>query len=67
MLPSGYSGLQEVIAGYRMVIVGSSRLPQVTERVPWFTAGYSGYRVFIAGYSRLPQQVIEWLQWLTAG
>ena len=38
-----------------MVTVGYSRLQQVTERVQWFTAGYSGYRVVTVGCSRLQQ------------
>ena len=77
-LPSGYSGLQQVTARYRVVTVDYSRLEQVTEWLQWVTAGYSslpsgysglqpvtvGYRVVTVGYSRL-QQVTEWLQWVT--
>ena len=41
MLPSGYSGLQQVT-------VGNRRLQQVTEWLQWVTSGYSrllsGYR-----------------------
>ena len=51
-LPSGYSGLQPVTAGYRVVTVGYSRLP----------SGYSGLQVTdwaSAGYSKL-QNVTEW-------
>ena len=48
MLPSVYSGLHQVTAGYRVVTVGYSRLQQVTEWLQWVTAGYSrlpsGYR-----------------------
>ena len=57
-LTSGYRGLQQVTAGYRMVTTGYSRLPssysglqQVTEWLKWVT----GYRL---GFSRL-QQVTE--------
>ena len=50
MLPSGYRGLHEVTAGYRVVTVGYSRLQQVTECLQWDTAGY---RVVTVGYSRL--------------
>ena len=48
MLPSGYSGLQQVTAGYRVVTVGYSRLPSGycglphgTEWLQWVTEGYS--------------------------
>ena len=40
-LPSGYSGLQQVSTGHRVVTVGYSRLQQVTEWLQWVTAGYS--------------------------
>ena len=40
-LQSGYNGLQQVIAGYKVVAVGYSRLQQVTEWLQWVTAGYS--------------------------
>ena len=40
-LPSGYSGLQQVRAGYRLVTVGYNRLEQVTEWLQWVKAGYS--------------------------
>ena len=68
MLPSGYGGLEQVTAVYRVVTVCYSRLlQQVTERLQWVTAGYSklqsgysglqqvtaGYRVVTEGYSRL--------------
>ena len=39
--PSGYSGLQQVTAGYRVGTVGYSWLQQVTEWLHWVTAGYS--------------------------
>ena len=40
-LSSGYSGLQLVTVGYRVVTVGYSRLLQVTEWLEWVTASYS--------------------------
>ena len=40
-LQSGYSGIQQVTADYRVVTVGYSRLQQVTEWLQWVTAGYS--------------------------
>ena len=36
-LPSGYRGLVQVTAGYRVVTVGYSRLQQVTELLQWVT------------------------------
>ena len=39
-LPSGYSGLQQVTAVYRVVTGGYSRL-HVTGWLQWVTAGYS--------------------------
>ena len=48
MLPSGYSGLEQVRASYREVTVCYSRVPsgysgleQFTEWLQWVTAGYS--------------------------
>ena len=66
-LPSGYSGLEQVSAGDRVVTLGYCRLQQVTEWLQWVTAGYSSlpsgyrglqqvtadYRVVTLGYSRL--------------
>ena len=66
-LPSGYSGLQPVKEGFRVVAVVYSRLQQVTELLQWVTAGYrrlpsgysglqqvtAGYRVVTVVYSRL--------------
>ena len=52
-LPNDYNGLQPVTAGYRVVTVGCSRLPQQVTT--------AGYPVVTVGYSRL-QQVTEWLQ-----
>ena len=63
-----------------MVTLLYRRLQQVTDWLPWVTAGHSrltrgynglqqvtaGYRVVTVGYNRL-QQVTEWLQWVTAG
>ena len=49
-LPTGYSGLQQVAAVYRVVTVGYSRLQQVTEWLQWVTAGYSR---LLSGYSGL--------------
>ena len=43
-LPGGYSVLQQVTTGYRVVTVGYSRLP----------SGYSVLQQVTAGYSRLP-------------
>ena len=57
-LPSGYSGLQQVTASYRVVTVvtaGYSRLPSGYCGVQQDTAGYL---VVAVGYSRL-QQVTE--------
>ena len=58
--PSGYSGLQQVTAGRRMVTLGDRRLQQVSKWLQWVTAGYSGlqhvtasYRVVTVGYIRL--------------
>ena len=39
-LPIGYSELQQVTDGYRVVTVGYSRLQQVTEWLQWVTVGY---------------------------
>ena len=44
-LPSSYSGLQQVTAGYRVVTEGYSRLQQVTEGLQWVTAGYREFTV----------------------
>ena len=49
-LPSGYSGLQQITASYRVVTVGYSRLQQITEWLQWVTAGYSRLP---SGYSGL--------------
>ena len=54
-LSSGYSGLQQVTAGYR------SRLPSSYSGINLVTASYS---VVTVGNSRL-QQVTEWLQRVT--
>ena len=61
MVPSGYSGLQQVTACNRVVTVGYSRLQevtlgysrlqQVTERLQWDTAGY---RVVTVGHHMVP-------------
>ena len=55
-LPSAYSGLQQVTAGYRegnqVITVGYSRLQLVTEWLQWVTAGYSRLS---SGYSGLQQ------------
>ena len=69
-LPIGYSGLQQVTAGHRVVTVGYSRLLQVTEWLQWVTAGAEWLQWVTAGYNRLPcgftlgyrklQQVTEW-------
>ena len=40
-LPSGYSGLEQVTARYRVVTVGYRTLQHVTEWLQWVTAGYS--------------------------
>ena len=51
-LPSGYIGLQQVTAGFRVVTAVYSSLQQVTERLQWVTAGYSKLP---SGYSELQQ------------
>ena len=38
---SGYSGIQQVTAEYRVVTVGYSRLQLVTDWLQWVTAGHS--------------------------
>ena len=64
MLPSGYSGLQQVTACNRVVTVGYRMVTEVYRVV---TLGYNRLqRVVTVGYSRL-KQVTEWLQWVTAG
>ena len=40
MFPRGYSVLQQVTVGYRVVTVGYSRLQKVTVSLQWVTAGY---------------------------
>ena len=55
-LPSGYSGLQQVTASYRVVTVGYSRLQHVTEWLQWVTAGFSRLP---SDYSGRLQQVTE--------
>ena len=59
-IPRGYSGLQKVTAGYRVVSVGYSRLQQATERLQWvpesyswLPSGYSGLQQVTAGYRLL--------------
>ena len=37
----GYSRLQQVTAGYRVVTVGYCKLQQVTEWLQWVRTGYS--------------------------
>ena len=39
-LPSGYSGLRQVTASYRVIRVGYSKLQQVTAWLQWVTARY---------------------------
>ena len=50
-LPNGYSALQQVTAGYRVVTVGYSRYQQDSEWLQWVTVGYSRLP---SGFSRLP-------------
>ena len=64
MVTVGYSGLQQVTAGYRVVTGGYNRLQQVTEWLQWVTAGcsrltsrYSGLQQSTAGYRVVTQQV----------
>ena len=51
-LPSGYSGLEQVTASYRVVTVGYSRIQQVIEWLHQVVAGYSRLQ---SGYSGLQQ------------
>ena len=53
MLPSGYSGLNQVTARYRVITVGYIRLQQVTEWLQWVQQVTASNRVFTVGYSRL--------------
>ena len=51
-VPSGYSGVENVTACYRVVTLGYSRLQQASELLQWVTAGYSRLP---SGYSGLQQ------------
>ena len=47
LLPSGYSGYQQITAGLPS---GNSGLQQITDWLQWVSAGYSGLQQVTASY-----------------